>query len=502
MAEYLLGIDIGSGGCKVALLNTEKTETEVFSEEYPTLYPSAGRAEQNAEDWIHTAGRLLGQMFDKTGVTPDRILALGVSGVTHSPVLLDSERRVIGRVIHLTDARSGKQAEGLHNREGEYILRTCGNGVNVMWTAPMLLWVKENRPESWHRISKILFPKDYLRFRLTGTEVTDHIDAEGTLLFNRREKKWDEKLLRLVSLRPEQLPETVHPTRVVGRVNGSGAEWSGLKSGTPVIAGTTDTLLELLASGMQNPGDCTVKLATFGRICVITDKPYQDEKLITYSYIMPGRWYPGTGTKSFASSLRWFRDQFCRDILEEDPFRVMEDEARETGPGAAGLLFHPYLQGEGSPYNDPYLRGDFIGLSLYHTRGDLIRAVMEGTAFSLLDCIEYLRKKGVGIKSPVRYIGGGTRGKLWPQIVADVLGMDGVKPRATDPSIGAALLAGVGIGFFSSVTEAQKLFSGKADEIIHDKERNGLYRELFVQYKKTAGLLTDVYHDLGRFATD
>ncbi len=303
-------------------------------------------------------------------------------------------------------------------------------------------------------------------------------------------------------MKREQLPETVHPSQVVGGVNDSGAEWSGIKSGTPVVAGTTDTLLELLASGMQNPGDCTVKLATFGRICVITDKPYQDEKLITYSYIIPGRWYPGTGTKSFASSLRWFRDQFCRDIDQEDPFRVMEDEARGVSPGAAGLLFHPYLQGEGSPYNDPYLRGDFIGLSLHHTRGALIRAVMEGTAFSLLDCIEYLIKKGIVIKSPVRYIGGGTRGRLWPQIVADVLGMSGVKPRATDPSIGAALLAGVGIGFFSSVTEAQKLFSGTADEVQYDEQKNGLYRKLFVQYKKTADLLTDVYHDLGRFTTE
>jgi xylulokinase len=502
MAEYLLGIDIGSGGCKLALLNTETTETELFSKEYPTLYPSAGQAEQNAEDWIHTAGMLLSRMFDKTGVTPERILAVGVSGVTHSPVLLDSEKRVIGRVIHLTDARSGKQAQELHRQEGEYILRTCGNTVNVMWTAPMLLWVKENDPDSWQRISKILFPKDYLRFRLTGTELTDYVDAEGTLLFNRTEKRWDEKLLRLVSLRPEQLPETEHPSKVVGRVNDSGTEWSGLKQGTPVIAGTTDTLLELFASGMQNPGDCTVKLATFGRICVITNKPHHDEKLITYSYIIPGLWYPGTGTKSFASSLRWFRDQFCRDILEEDPFRVMEDEARETRPGAAGLLFHPYLQGEGSPYNDPYLRGDFIGLSLYHKRGDLIRAVMEGTAFSLLDCIEYLKGKGMEIKSPVRYIGGGTRGRLWPQIVADVLGIDGVKPRATDPSIGAAMLAGVGIGSFSSLTEAQKLFSGTGDEIRFDADRNGLYRELFVQYKKTVGLLTDVYHDLGMFVKE
>ncbi len=502
MNNYLFGIDIGSGGCKVTLLNLADKKTLTRSAEYQTYYPDAGWAEQDAEDWVFNTGKLIGRIFREGGVQPSDVHAVCISGVTHSPVLLDSERKVIRRTIHLTDARSKEQAAYLRKEAGEEILHTCFNQANVMWTAAMLLWVKECEPENWRRIEKILFPKDYVRFRLTGTEVTDHIDAEGTLLFNVMQKQWDEKLLTLVGLSKKQLPETVFPTEVVGSVTEEGASWSGLKQGTPVVAGTTDTLCEVLAAGSRLPGDCTVKLATFGRICVITHTPVHDEKLITYSYIFPGLWYPGTGTKSFASSLRWFRDAFCRDIgKRENAFALMEEEATDLPPGAGGLLFHPYLQGEGSPYNDPYLRGGFFGLTLHHGRGHLIRAVLEGTSFSLRDSIDFIEQKGMDIKQPLRFIGGGTKSSLWLQILADILGKDGIVPRATDPSVGAALLAGVGTEVFSSIEEAQDFCAGVEKEILHNTEKTALYRELFNLYKKAHDEFADTYHALSAFSS-
>ena len=178
----------------------------------------------------------------------------------------------------------------------------------------------------------------------------------------------------------------------------------------------------------------------------------------------------------------------------------MEKEASAVSPGSGGLIYHPYLQGEGSPYNDPHLRGDFIGLSLHHGRGHLIRAVMEGTAFSLLDSINFIREKGIKIREPVRYIGGGTRGTLWPAIVADVLGLDGIRPGATDPSIGAALIAGVGTNVFSSVEEAQEALRGATVTIEHNEKRSGIYKRLFVQYKRAVSMLTEVYHELSGFS--
>lgn len=501
MDRYLLGIDIGSGGCKVSLLNTDKNETVTKVAEYPTYFPETGWAEQDAEDWIFNTGRLIRLLLSEAHVSPSWIRAVGIGGITHSPVLLDQKRRVIRRTIHITDARSVKQVEYLKRRIGGLILHTCLNSMGVMWTIAMLLWVKENEPDIWKNISKILFPKDYVRFRLTGTEVTDNVDAQGTLLFNTLEGKWDERLISVVPLKKEILPETVQPTEVVGKVTKEGAQWSGLKTGTPVIAGTTDTLLEILASGARKPGDCTVKLATFGRICVITEKPFSDEKLITYSYIIPGLWYPGTGTKSFASSLKWFRDHFCRDIHKSaNAFSLMENEARDIPPGADGLIFHPYLQGEGSPYNDPLLRGSFIGLTLHHRRGHLIKALLEGTSFSLLDSLTLLKEKGIKIKGPLRFIGGGTKSTVWLNILADILGRNGVIPRATDASLGAALLAGIGTGIFSTVEEAQERFKGHVREVEHNKERAKVYRHLFKQYKEAHDLLEGVYHNLSQFS--
>jgi xylulokinase len=340
-----------------------------------------------------------------------------------------------------------------------------------------------------------------VRFRLTGHEGTDNVDAQGTLLFNTLENRWDERLCALIDLDIELLPDVAKPADVVGEITEEGAQLSGLEAGTPVIAGTTDTLLEVMASGAKRPGDCTVKLATFGRICVLADKPVYDERLITYSYITPGLWYPGTGTKSFASSLRWFRDQFCRDIQQRpDAFEQMEREGASVPPGADSVLFHPYLQGEGSPYNDPLLRGDFVGLTLHHTRSHLIRAVMEGTAFSLRDSINFLKQKGIAIQGPLRFIGGGTRGRLWPSILADVLGNDGVVPRATDPSLGAAMLAGVGTGIFSSVEEAQERVKGFSREIQFDRKRSRIYDELFQQYIDVHDRLVEINHRLSEIS--
>jgi len=494
--KYLMGIDIGSSGSKVTLLDIEGKSIISISREYHTYYPKPGWAEQDPGEWIKNISNTIRYLFEKRICSQEEIIAVGISGVTHAPLLLDKERNLLGKVMHITDARSYKEAEWLRDKAGDYILQTCLNNVDVGWTIAMLLWIKNNDPERLEKTKRILFPKDYVRFKLTGTEMTDIIDAQGSMLFNPIRKRWDKDLIGLLGIKPEVFPETANPQDIIGAVTREGSSWSGLKEGTPVIAGTTDTVCEVFAARSLKPGDCTIKLATFGRVCVITDKPYFGKGLINYSYIIPGLWYPGTGTRSFGSSLRWFRNQFCKDMKNSgDEFAAMDQEARNVQPTSGGLLFHPYLQGEGSPYDDPYLRGDFIGLTLHHTRGHLIRALLEGTAFSILDCMDFIKRKRIKVNDPVKFIGGGAKSKLWTEILADVLGRNASMPQNTDPSVGVALLSGVGIGIFKNVEESIQGFRVR-EEIQHDFGRSVKYKEFFKVYKKAKKNIKEINHTI------
>ncbi len=497
MVEYLMGIDIGSSGCKVSILNLKDRRFRTFSSEYQTYYPKPTWAEQDPEDWIKSLSKLIRKSLKETGCQPEEIIAVGMSGVTHTLLMLDKNRKVLGRTIHLTDGRSSRQADRLEKLAGNLILNKCLNPVGFMWTISMLDWVRENDRDRWGKMSKILFPKDYVKFRLTETEVTDEVDAQGTLLYDPIARKWDRQLADLIGLDMSVLPEITGPVETIGKITAEGQKWSGLHMGTPVINGTTDTLLEVFAAGLNSIGQCTVKLATFGRICVLDSEPSPGRELINYSYIMPGLWYPGTGTRSCGTSLRWCRDQFYKELgKEENAYSVMMEDARVVSVGAEDLIYHPYLQGEGSPYNDPHLRGDFLGLSLYHTRNHIVRAVIEGIAFSLLDSINSIKQKGIKIKPPLRFIGGGAKSDLWTEILADVLGFDAIVPKNTDPSIGAAILAGVGPGVFKDLIEGQKINSEVAREIKYNKDNNKIYNNYFKRYKKTQALLSGVYHEM------
>ena len=497
MEEYLLGIDLGSGGCKVTLLNLKTKIAKTYSREYETYYPKPGWAEQNSSDWIESAGSLVKKALSENSCNPKSILAVGLSGVTHSPVLLDKNMNVMERVIHITDSRSFRQSERLKADYGDDILKKCLNPVGPVWTISMLSWIKEVEKDKWSRLRKIIFPKDYLRFILTGTVATDNVDAEGTLLFDPQEKKWIESFIKILGLNINIFPDILKPTDVAGKINSRGKQLTGLEVDTPVIAGTTDTLLEILAAGNLKPGNCTIKLATFGRICVLTEKPFTVEGIVNYSYIVPGLWYPGTGTKSFASSYRFIRNEFCKDISDlNDAYALMDEEAKKIPAGAEGLMFHPYLIGENSPYNDSHLRGDFLGINLHHKRAHFIRAVLEGTSYSLLDCLNFIKSNGIQIIDDIKFIGGGSSSNLWTEILSDVLGKDADIPKNTDASFGAAMLAGVGIGFYKSVEEAVRESTALQKKISFNRKNNETYRIVFEIYKNSKEALTGINHDI------
>jgi xylulokinase len=525
--SFVMGIDIGSGACKVSILqiegmgingsdNCKKSYSKTYSHEYGTIYPQPGWAEQNSSAWIDSLSIILKRALTESDIDSGRIAAVALSGVTHSPVLLDKERNVLGNVIHITDSRSIEQTNRLR-KFNELFLKINFNPVSPMWTISMLNWIQENEPDRYQKIFKIIFPKDYVRMMLTGKIATDEIDAEGTLFFDTVNKRWSRELADIIGLDINILPDVVSPFAIAGKVTKEGSLWSSLKEGTPVVTGATDTLLEILAAGNIKKGDCTVKLATFGRICVLSEKPAPYEGIINYSYIIPGLWYPGTGTKACASSYRWARDEFFRDYLlmeqndeafisfsrikvkqhkPKTAFEMMDLEASQIEPGSNGLLFHPYLSGEGSPYNDAMLRGDFIGLTLHHKRAHLARAVLEGTCFSLRDSMEFLTEKEIKPHGDLKFIGGGSRSNLWTLILADVLGHDGLIPVNTDASFGAAMLSAVAIKAYSSVEEAVKKSMQLKKKIMHNASENKKYSNIYRLYKKAKEVLTQLNHEL------
>ncbi|HML48540.1 MAG TPA: FGGY family carbohydrate kinase, partial [Clostridia bacterium] len=351
---YLLGCDFGGSSAKATLLSAAGQVVATASAEYPTHYPKPGWAEQDPEDSYRALIQNVHALLRESGVDPSEILALILDGATHTAVLLDDRDAVIRRAIYWTDKRSAPQAAGLKPMEAE-ILRLSYNAPSSLWTLPQLMWLKENEPKAHARIRRVLSMKDYVRFRLTGDYVTDSIEAMGFMLRDETAGEWSETLCGLAGLRPERMPEVVEPAARLSPLTAKACAETGLSQKAMVLAGATDTALEVFAAGAIAPGQATVKLATAGRICPITAQAVADRMLVCYRHVVPGLWYPGTATKSCATSNRWYRDTFGGE------YEALSAAAATVPAGCEGLFYHPYLQGEITPYLDDRLRASFTG---------------------------------------------------------------------------------------------------------------------------------------------
>lgn len=488
MRQYVLGIDIGSGSIKLTLLGDDGVIGGVAGCEYPTLYPEVGWAEQDPEDWCLAFRKAFGQLVEKTGIRPDQIAALFPDAATHTVVLLDEEKKPVGHAIHWTDQRSEEEVGYLIRNHQKEILKTTYNQPTAIWTLPQLMWVKKHRPEDWGRIRHLLFVKDYLRFRFTGELGTDHIDAMGSMFYDVGKQEWSKSLCEMGEIKMSWLPGLSEPADEAGVVTAEAAAEFGLAKGTRVLTGTSDTVMEMVAAGNVEPGHATVKLATAGRICVVTDHAVQSPYMLNYRHVVPGLWYPGTATSSCAASFRWYRDQIGRENFDE-----LCDKAREILPGSEGLIFHPYLQGELTPYNDPSLRASFVGISSRHTTAHFTRAALEGIACSMRDCMDVVRGLGLPMKR-LRIIGGGAKSDLWRQIMADVLDMSLEKTEVDDSSFGSAMMAAVGAGWYENIREAAK-GCVKIRSVTHPiPEHQVIYQESFRRYLRIQQALEEVYH--------
>ncbi len=486
--KYLLGIDFGGGASKATLLCEDGSIAATHSFEYPTNYPAPGLAEQDPNDWVKATVTNISGVLEKSGVASCDIVAVSLDAATHTAVIMDENFNVLRPSIYWTDTRSTEEVKFLKENHLEAVRKQVLHEPDTIWSLPELLWIKNNEPHIWSKVKKIVFAKDFVRHTLTGDYVTDYIEAEGSMLFDAPNRCWSEELCSVLDFNTADMPKIVSPTDIVGEITAEAAALTGLKEGTPVLCGTTDTVMEVFASGAVKKGQMTLKLATAGRICLIADKPYPHKNLINYSHIADGLYYPGTATKACASSLRWYRDTFGGTYAE------LDEGAEKISIGADGLVFHPYLNGELTPYANPRLCADFIGVRASHTKAHFTRAVLEGVAMSMLDCKKALEELNIPHEDSAVIIGGGGQSPLWRQIVSDALGMSFIQKKYSDSSLGSAMLAGVAIGIFSSFEDA----SEKCNEIISETHPNAentkKYAELFKKYKAVQRALEPIYN--------
>jgi xylulokinase len=501
MKDFLLGIDLGTGGCKLSVINVTGCLVASSFCEYQTANPHPGWSEQDPDDWYFSFRKAFATLLKTGKVQPQDIRSIGLDASTHNAVLLDSEMKVIRPCIMWTDQRSVKEVEWLKENYGEEIFQIAFQKPSPTWTLPQLLWIRNNESEAFARIKYLMFTKDYLRYKLTDTWETDYVDAQGSMCLDLNNRTWSETICAMISLPLSVLPPLVAPTYVVGNVTEKAAQETGLTAGIPVIAGASDTAIEDYGAGAISPGQCIVKMATAGNVNIMTSKPIPTVYSLTYGHVIPGLWYTAMGTNSAAASLRWFRDVFCYEEKEVavkeniSEYEVIDKKAAQINPGADGLFFHPYLMGERSPYWDANLRASFVGASSYHGKGHFIRSVLEGVAYSLRDCFTVVERLGLPAHE-IRAIGGGAKSNLWRNILADVLARPILKVAHDDASFGSALAAGVGVGIFADLGDAVKKCVKVTSQVEPHPDRVVMYQKLFETYKEIHDNLTGTYQKL------
>src|ERR1700674_1306411 len=454
MASKLLGIDVGTGGTRAVLLDDAgRVLGAAMADHVEMASPQLGWAEQDPRDWWRAAGAAVKECLAKTNTNEGEIVAIGLSGQMHGLVMLDAAGEVVRPALIWCDQRTEAECRAITERVGaKRLIDLVANPALTGFTLPKIWWVRTHEPEIWSRVRSVMLPKDYVRFKLTGGRVTDVADASGTLLFDVVNRRWSAEMLDASDLRAEILPEVFESPGVSGRVSKDGAVASGLREGTPVIAGGGDQGAGAVGMGIVAPGNVSATIGTSGVVFAATSSPVVEPKgrIHTFCHAIPGRWHGMGVTQGAGLSLRWFRDQFGGGAS----YDVLMKEAAEAPAGADGLLWAPYLMGERTPHLDPNARGALVGLTAQHTRAHVIRAILEGVAFSLRDTFTIFRELEVPVKT-IRLGGGGARSALWQQIQADIYGMTVDLVAAEEgAAYGAALLAGVGAGVWRSVEAA------------------------------------------------
>ncbi len=501
---YLLGIDIGTSGTKVIAIDESGKLVASASAEYELSTPKPLWAEQNALDWWDAVCACCQKIVAQIG--NDDIAGIGLAGQMHGLVMLDKQHAVLRPAILWCDQRTQQQCDWMTETVGKDLLVSeTANPVLTGFTAPKIIWARDNEPEIYERAEMHLLPKDYIRFRLTGEFATEVSDASGTSLLNVPQRRWSSVVCDKIGISLDHLPKMYESYEISGRISALGANATGLKAGTPVVGGGGDQAAGAVGNGIVQSGIISVAMGTSGVVFAFADEPVIDPKLRvhTFCHAVPNKWHVMGVMLSAGGSMRWYRDTLCSPevraaaLMKTDPYELITREADTVAPGSEGLLFLPYLTGERTPHPDPLARGAFIGLSLRHTKAHMGRAVMEGVSFGLRDSLEILKEMEISIGN-VRANGGGAKSETWRQILADVFGFP-LSTIAIDegPALGVALLAGVGAGIYSSVEEAcsavVKVTRGAS--VIEENAR--LYDQSYEIYRGLYPALQDSFAAIG-----
>lgn len=454
--RLVLGVDVSTTATKAILVAHDGTVRATASSEYDVQTPQPLWSEQQPESWWSAAQVAIREVLAVSGAAGADVAAVGLTGQMHGLVLLDEADRVVRPAILWNDQRTAAECDLMRSLVGrERLIAITGNDALTGFTAPKLLWVREHEPDAWRRTRHVLLPKDHVRLRLTGEHATDRADGAGTILFDLAARDWSSEVVGALDIEASWLPHTLEGPEVSGLVTDAAARVTGLAAGTPVVAGGGDQAANAVGVGATRPGIGALSVGTSGVVFSPTAGPSieADGRLHAFCHAVPGTWHLMGVMLSAAGSLRWLRDTLAPGTSYDD----LVARAAAVPPGCGGLVFLPYLTGERTPHPDPLARGAFVGLTVRHTMGHLVRAVLEGVAFGLRDGFELVKATAPDPVTGMRASGGGTRSPLWRQIIADVLGVPlTLTHTAEGAAAGAAILAATGAGWYGSVQQASE----------------------------------------------
>jgi xylulokinase len=463
MSIYL-GIDVGTSGTKTLAINERGKILGQSLATYPCYHPKPLWSEQDPDDWWQATVKTVRAVVKKAQLKAADVRAIGLSGQMHGSVFLDKQQRVVRRALLWNDQRTAAECEEIERRAGgrQQLIAMVANPALTGFTAPKILWLRNHEPKNFAKTVKVLLPKDEIRRRLTGEFATEVSDASGMLLLDVVQRRWSSELLTKLELDSSWFATCHESEEVTGRLTRDAAKTLGLSTDCVVVGGAGDCAAGAVGIGIVRPGLLSTSIGTSGVVFVHSETPQVDPqgRLHTFCHAVRGKWHMMGVTLAAGGSLQWFRNALCETVAalakrrKIDVYDVLTEEAAVTPPGAEGLFFLPYLAGERTPHADPLARGALVGLTLRHSRGHLVRAIMEGVTYSLRDCLAIMEQQGVGVKQ-IRATGGGARSAFWRQMQADVLGKIVVSMAADEgPAYGVALLAAVGAGEFKNIAEA------------------------------------------------
>ena len=503
--NYLIGIDIGTSATKTVLFDEEGRVISSASREYPLYQPHNGWAEQDPHDWRDAVLGTLAQVMEDSGVSPEHVKGIGLSGQMHGLVMLDEKGEIIRNSIIWCDQRTGEEVEDmLRIMPRERWIEITANPPLTGWTAAKILWVRKNEPENYERCRHILLPKDYIRYVLTGVFAAEVSDASGMQLLDVPGRCWSEEVLEKLDINPEYLGTLYESCEVTGTLLPEIAARTGLLENTVVVGGAGDNAAAAVGTGVVEDGKAFTTIGTSGVVFAHSSQVTIDPKgrVHTCCCAVPGAWHVMGVTQAAGLSLKWFRDNFCQDYIEEadrqgvDSYELINRDIEKISAGSDRLIYLPYLMGERTPHLDPDCRGVFFGLSAIHTRAHMVRAVMEGVSYSLCDCNDILKEMGVHV-SQMMACGGGGRSPIWRQMLADLYDCQ-VKTvhQAEGPALGVAILAGVGCGLYESVEAACRKLISEDKNASPVKEQTEVYKQYHDLYQKLYSQLKGCYKTL------